>query len=148
MTLHARVFTALVAFALHGLAQTYTINTIAGTDRVLDGSPATTVPLRYPTSVSADTSGGFYISDRDDNRIRYVSAQGFISTIAGTGVAGIKGDRGKATAAQLDQPHTVTRDGNGNIYVSDYNNKRGRRISPDGIINTIAGNGSPNFAGD
>lgn len=143
------VISGLVLCAASAGAQPYVISTIAGTNRVLDGSTASMVPLRYPSSVSVDVSGGFYFSDTDDNRVRYVSALGFISTIAGTGVPGNLGDRGKATAAQLDAPHTVVRDANGNIYIADYNNNRVRRISAsDGIINTLAGNGSGKFPGD
>ena len=139
---------SLAIFVASGLAQPYIISTVGGTSRLLDGNQATTVPLRSPISVVADPSGGFYISDAFDNRLRYVSALGFISTVAGTGVAGIQGDRGKATAAQLNDPHTVVRDMNGNLYIADYGNYRVRRISPDGIINTIAGSGASRFSGD
>src|SRR5579884_1796753 len=148
MRLPCGVFTSLAVFVLNGLAQPYIITTVGGTDRLLDGNQAKTVPLRDPTSISVDSSGGIYIADSADNRVRYVSPTGFISTIAGTGAAGYSGDRGKATAAELDNPINIVRDGNGNIYIADYNNNRVRRISTDGIINTIAGNGSPKYTGD
>src|SRR5689334_14245665 len=148
MNLRGRVLAALAVFAVNGLAQPYIISTIGGTNRLLDGNQANIVPLRSPLSISADSSGGFYISDSRDNRVRYVSSLGFISTIAGTGTPGRSGDRGKATAAQLNNPRTVARDTNGNIYIADYGNYRVRRISTDGIINTIAGNGTTKFQGD
>lgn len=101
MNLRGRFLAALAVFAANGLAQPYIISTVGGTNRLLDGNQANTVPLRSPVSISADSSGGFYISDSRDNRVRYVSALGYISTIAGTGIPGRAGDRGKATAAQL-----------------------------------------------
>lgn len=139
---------SLAAFSVNGLAQPYIITTIAGTNRVLDGSPSTAVPLRDPRSVAVDGAGGIYIADSLDNRIRRITPQGFMTTIAGTGDPGYQGDRGKAAAAQLNNPHTVVLDANGNVYIADYDNNVVRRISPDGIINTIAGNGSAKYGGD
>src|SRR6266849_3584536 len=92
----------LIAFFLNGWSQPYTIGTVAGTDRLLDGSNANSVPLRDPFSIAADAGGNLFIADTPDNRIRRVSAAGVITTYAGTGVAGYKGDRGKATLAELN----------------------------------------------
>lgn len=147
MFLSRGVLAALAVFVGNGLAQPYIIHTIAGTDRLLDGSKATVVPLRDPRSIAADAAGGFYIADGLDNRIRHVDAQGFISTYAGTGIPGIDGDRGKAVSAELNNPRTIVLDSAGNMYIGDYGNAVVRRISPDGIINTIAGNGRPTFSG-
>jgi hypothetical protein len=129
-------------------SQPYTISTIAGTDRVLDGSSATSAPLRSPIAVAADSGGNLFIADRDDNRIRKVSSSGIISTFAGTGAPGFSGDRGKATAAHLTTPVGVALDTNGDLYIADRGNARIRRVSPDGTINTVAGNGVAGFAGD
>ena len=129
-------------------AQVYSMKTIAGTDRLLDGNKATTVPLRAPTGVAVDNAGNFYIADSADNRVRRVSPSGIITTVAGTGLPGYSGDRGKATQAQLNAPLDVAVDANNNIYIADNGNAVVRRISPDGIINTIAGNGVPLYAGD
>src|ERR1700676_4734130 len=142
------ILLSLAGFCLNGLAQPYIISTIAGTNRLLDGSPAAMVPLRDPRSVAVDAAGGVYIADSLDNRIRRITPQGFMTTVAGTGDPGYLGDRGKATAAQLNNPHTVVLDANGNVYIADYGNSVVRRISSDGIINTIAGNGSPKYSGD
>lgn len=148
MKLFFAIFTSLAVLALNGSAQPYIISTIAGTNRLLDGSQAAMVPLRHPTSVAVDSSGGFYIVDGLDHRVRYVSSLGFISTVAGTGTPGRLGDRGKATSAQLNNPRSLVRDAAGNIYIADHDNNRVRRITPDGIINTIAGNGTQKFTGD
>ncbi|HEV3146329.1 MAG TPA: hypothetical protein VGZ47_20750, partial [Gemmataceae bacterium] len=98
------------------LGQPYTISTVAGTDRLLDGSSAASAPLRQPRSVAADASGNVYIADTTDNRIRKVSFSGTISTYAGTGVPGYSGDRGKAAIAKLSGPTGVAVDASGNVY--------------------------------
>lgn len=114
----------------------------------MDGGAASSAPLRDPRSVAIDGAGNIYIADGLDHRIRRVSPQGVITTAAGTGIAGYAGDRGKATAAQLDNPHSVATDAIGNVYIADYGNNVVRRISTDGTINTIAGNGTPKYGGD
>jgi uncharacterized protein (TIGR03437 family) len=129
-------------------AQIYTASTIAGTNRLLDGGPATSAPLRSPIAVATDAAGNVYIADSEDNRVRKVSPQGTISTICGTGLPGFSGDRGKATAAALNGPASVAVDAAGNIFIADMGNYRVRRISTDGTINTVAGNGGGGFSGD
>jgi hypothetical protein len=99
------------------LGQPYSISTIAGTNRLLDGSSAASAPLRQPRSVAADTQGNVYIADTTDNRIRKVTPSGTISTFAGTGVPSYSGDRGKATLASLSGPTGVATDLSGNVYV-------------------------------
>jgi sugar lactone lactonase YvrE len=134
--------------AITGWCQPYIISTIAGTERLLDGNPAINVPLRDPRSIKFDVAGNFYIADTGDHRIRKVNQSGVISTIAGNGLPGFSGDRGKATAAQLSSPTSLAFDGNGNLYIADRDNFRVRRISSDGIINTVAGIGTPGLSGD
>lgn len=144
-------FSRLIALFLSlsaGWAQPYIIGTVAGTSRLLDGTAANSVPLRSPRSVALDASGNVYIADSGDNRIRKVSANGIISTIAGTGLPGFTGDRGKAVNARLSGPTDVAVDANGNVYIADHDNFRVRRISLDGTINTVAGNGTKGFSGD
>src|SRR5579885_739948 len=148
MNTFARFLAAFALNALPALAQIYTISTIAGTDRVLNGSNATAVPFRDPRYVAIDTGGSLYISDTGDSRIRKISPQGLISTVAGTGVPGYSGDRGKAAQAQISRPFGIAVDSSGNIFFADRDNLRVRRISPDGIINTVAGNGNKGFSGD
>lgn len=129
-------------------AQQYTISTVAGTDRLLDGHPGNTVPLRDPIATAVDSAGNLYISDAADNRIRKVDTSGVISTFAGTGAPGYNGDRLKAVDAELNNPMAIVFDNDGNLYVSDSGNSRIRVISPDGTINTVAGNGTPGILGD
>ena len=71
-----------------------------------------------------------------------------ITTLAGTGIAGFSGDTGQATAAQLNIPAGVAADAAGNVYIADTSNHRVRKVSPAGVITTLAGTGVPGFSGD
>ncbi len=129
-------------------SQPYTISTVAGANRLLDGGKATAAPLRGPAAIAVDAAGNYFIADRDDHRVRKVDTNGIISTYAGTGVSGYSGDRGKASAAQLSSPTGLAIDSKGNLYIADRDNFVIRRVSPDGTINTVVGNGTPGFSGD
>ncbi|MBS1652904.1 MAG: T9SS type A sorting domain-containing protein [Bacteroidetes bacterium] len=114
-----------------------------------DGAAATSAKLAGPTGVAVDALGNVYIADNSNNRIRKVNTSGIITTIAGIGGAnGFTGDGGAATAAKLGNPWGLTLDKNGNIYFSDSQNHRIRKINTSGIISTIAGIGSNGFSGD
>ena len=136
-------FTALACYS-----QPYIITTVAGTDRLLDGHNASSVPLRGVHAVATDGSGNIYLADADDNRVRKINAAGIISTYAGTGIPGYSGDRGKAIAAAISGPIGLAMDSNGSLYISDRDNFRVRKVTPDGTINTVAGNGRFGFLGD
>jgi sugar lactone lactonase YvrE len=106
-----------------------------------DGGPAIRAHLQMPVGIATDIHGNLYISDRDNSVIRKVTADGTITTIAGTGQAGYSGDGGAATAAELDGPIGIVVDAQGNVYIADSNNGRVRKIDTGGIITTIAGIG-------
>ena len=134
-------------------AATGTISTIAGTGEWGyggDGGPATQAQLRYPSGVTVDGAGNFYIADSRNNRIRKVSAfTATISTIAGTGEWGYGGDDGPATQARLGNPQGVAADGAGNLYIADFRNNRIRKVeAATGTISTIAGTGEWGDSGD
>jgi uncharacterized protein (TIGR03437 family) len=115
---------------------------------LLDGGLATAAPLREPIAVALDANGNLYIADETDNRIRKVNSSGIISTYAGTGVPGYSGDDGQAANATLSFPTGIALDAKGNMFIADAGNAVVRRIAVDGTINTVAGNGNPNYAGD
>jgi sugar lactone lactonase YvrE len=127
------------------------ITTVAGTGVAGysgDGGPATSAQVRDLTGLCLDGSGNLYLADRSDHRIRKVSPAGIITTVAGNGVRGFSGDGGPATAAQLSGPSGVTVDSAGNIYIADAGNSRVRKVSPGGVMSTVAGNGSQTYGGD
>lgn len=127
------------------------ITTLAGTGTCGssgDGGSALKAMLCLPQGLATDGAGNVYIAESHGSRIRKVSPNGTISTVAGNGVTGFSGDGGQATAAALDYPIAVAVDGTGNLFISDYGSSRIRKVSPAGIISTIAGNGTFGFSGD
>lgn len=127
------------------------IGTVAGTGTAGfsgDGGPAAKAQVNYPLGVAVDSSGALYISDHGNNRVRKVSADGKISTVAGTGVAGFKGDGGPAASAQLNRPYALAVDDADILYITDGNNHRVRKVAADGTISTVAGTGTAGFSGD
>jgi len=126
------------------------INTIAGSSPGFsgDGGPATSAQMNRPFGICFDAAGNLYIADSQNNRIRKVATDGTMSTVAGNGTAGFAGDGGPATKAQLDRPWDVKVDAAGDLFIADYSNNRIRIVTPDGVINTIAGGTGPAYTGD
>ncbi|SBW29130.1 hypothetical protein FDG2_6480 [Candidatus Protofrankia californiensis] len=128
-----------------------TVVTVAGTGTAGftgDGGPAYQAELSSPATTAVDSDGNVYVSDSSNQRIRKIDAIGTITTIAGTGTAGFTGDGGPATQAQINEPNGLALAADGSIYIADYGNQRIRKITPDGMIWTIAGNGTKGFSGD
>jgi sugar lactone lactonase YvrE len=113
-----------------------------------DGGPATGAEFSGPTGLAVDAAGNLYMADFGNHVVRKVTADGIISTVAGSGVSGYSGDNGLATSAKLAFPNAVATDAAGNLYISDSANQRIRKVSPAGIISTVAGNGSQGYSGD
>ncbi|EFC41150.1 predicted protein [Naegleria gruberi] len=127
----------------------YNITTIAGGGSVVgDGLLATNAQLAIPAGVAISSIGEIIIADSNNNRIRKISTNGYISTIAGTGSASFGGDGGLAINAQLNSPSAVSISSNGDMYISDTGNQRIRKISTNGYISTIAGSGTGGYSGD
>jgi sugar lactone lactonase YvrE len=128
-----------------------TITTVAGTSYYGysgDDGPATSISLYQPRGIALDESGNLYIADTDNHRIRRVDTNGLIATVVGEGSPGFLGDGGPAASARLFFPFDIALDGAGNLYIADYYNHRIRKVDTNGIITTVAGNGSYGFSGD
>ena len=143
-TIHRQLWWRLLAIGLvhlPGIVQAtdlaYTISTVAGSDWVGDGGPASQAVLFQAEGVALDGAGNLYVADALGNRVRQVSPSGGIRTIAGTGVRGAAGDGGPATSAQLNSPYGVALDRAGNLYIADLGNARVRRVSAGGTITTF-----------
>jgi trimeric autotransporter adhesin len=123
-------------------AQSYVVQTVAGSDFVGDGGPALAAVLSQAEGIAVDSVGAIYVADADDNRVRRIGLDGTIQTVAGTGVAGFAGDGGPANAALLSHPYGLAIDAIGNLYIADLGNARIRMVTIDGVIQTIAGGGT------
>jgi len=125
------------------------ISTVAGGGVSLDeGVQATAARLSIVEGVAVDTAGNIYVADTGNHRVRKVTPAGLITTIAGNGSQGYSGDNGPATSAQLHFPAGIAVDGSGNVLIADTINNCIRRVTPAGLITTIAGNGTPGSQGD
>lgn len=127
------------------------ISTIAGNGQSNfggDGGAATAAQLSYPAGAAVDHAGNVYVSDLLNNRVRVISPSGSINTYAGTGLPGFGGDGGAATSAQLSQPAGLALDASGNLYIADSYNAVVRKVTPQGAISTVAGNGTQGYSGD
>ncbi len=129
------------------------MTTVAGCGRrgyAGDGGAATTAELNEPYEVRFDSHGNMVFVEMQNHIVRKVDAKsGIISTLAGNGTAGFSGDGGPATAAQLNQPHSIVLDNEGRLYICDIRNHRIRVVdTATGIITTFAGTGERSAAPD
>ncbi|MBI3784838.1 MAG: hypothetical protein HY270_15700 [Deltaproteobacteria bacterium] len=126
------------------------IITLAGTGKggfSGDGGAAVDAQVNFPTDVLCDAAGNAYVADGNNNRVRFISASGIITTIAGNGSAASTGDGGPATQASLNGPRGLALDGRGSLYVAEFSGNRIRKIS-NGTITTVAGAGNWGSTGD
>ncbi len=112
-----------------------------------DGGPATEAILYLPNGIALAPDGSLYIATYN-NRIRRVGPDGLITTIAGNGIYGYGGDGGPATEASIGTRSGIALAPDGSLYIADTDNNRIRRVGPDGLITTIAGNGIYGYGGD
>lgn len=134
-----------------GAGHGFSIHTVAGSGSYgFRGDQGTAVAARLanPSGVAVSDSGEVYVSDTENHRVRKITPSGVITTVAGRGIAGFRGDRGAATSARLWNPQGLALDGAGRLYVADSTNHRIRVIDSNGTITTLAGSGRPGFGGD
>ncbi len=142
---HRLVLLSLLGAASLPMAEaapaSYIIQTVAGSDNSGDGGQALLAALSQPEGIAVDRAGNVYIADAAVHRVRKIATDGSIHTVAGAGVPGFAGDGGPAVAALLNQPYGLALDQSGNLYIADLGNARVRKISADGVIQTVAGGG-------
>lgn len=123
------------------------VTTLAGTTGTIgyaDG-PAATAKFWSPTGVAVDTAGNVYVADSNNNMIRKITPAGAVSTLAGTNTAwGFL--NGTGTAATFNWPQGIAVDTAGNVYVADTSNHAIRKITPVGVVSTLAGTGTAGSA--
>ena len=128
-----------------------TARILAGTGR--RGTSPTDIPARRsdlgsPQSLCVDRRGRVYFADSYNHVILRIDADGTLRRIAGIGRPGAGGDGGPATSAALNQPYDVRLDSDGNLYIADFGNNRIRKVTPDGVMHTVAGYGEAGYSGD
>jgi sugar lactone lactonase YvrE len=123
-----------------GIITTYAGNGIAAWSG--DGGQATSASLSNPNGVVMDEDGDLYIADYSNNRVRKVSSEGIITTVAGITTGGYRGDGWPATVAMIDNPTKVTLDHNGDLYIADNGNGRVRKVNicfPTAVTDPVYG---------
>jgi thiol-disulfide isomerase/thioredoxin len=114
-----------------------------------DGTISTVVSqLQRAAGIAMDGSGALYVAESGGHRVRKVLPDGTASVVAGNGTPGSRGDGGAAISAQLNGPAGLAVDAQGHLYIADAGNRRVRKVTADGTILLVAGNGSAGFSGD
>ena len=130
------------------------VTVIAGTSN--SSGPFCTIPCsalqvdfrQPPWGLSVDNNGNIYTAHYTLHTVFKIDSSGTLTVLAGIGTPGYNGDGIAATSAQLNFPYGVSSDPFGNVFIADFSNSRVRKVDSNGVITTVAGNGTPGFSGD
>ena len=123
----------------------WSVSTLAGSIKGSANGRGTSALFHYPRDVAVDASGHVYVADGSNHLIRKITPEGEVSTLAGSGRAGSANGRG--TSAQFDNPLGVAVDSSGHVYVADKSNHLIRKITPEGLVSTLAGSSAGSVDG-
>ena len=117
------------------------VTTLAGVASTSGRSNGTGSAARFnfPYGVAVDSTGNVYVADRNNNTIRKVTRSGVVTTLAGSSIGAFGSTNGTGSAARFWSPSDVAVDSTGNVYVSDTNNHTIRKVTPSGVVTTLAG---------
>lgn len=113
------------------------VTTLAGSSLGFADGAGATAKFAHPSGIAVDSRGVVYVADTNNHRIRKITPDGTVSTLAGTGLWGLAD--GPAARAQFAEPAGVAVDGAGNVYVADTGNNRIRLVTSAGQVSTLAG---------
>lgn len=121
------------------------VTTLAGNGNstFADGQ-GTAASFKYPNGVAVDAYNNVYVADLGNQRIRKISPAGLVTTLAGNGISTFAD--GQGTAASFNSPYRIAIDSDNTIYVGDEANQRIRKVSPTGLVTTLAGSGNAAYA--
>lgn len=120
------------------------VSTLAGSGVAgADNGPAASASFHSPIGVAVDAAGNVYVADVFNNMIRKITPNGIVSTLAGSGGRGY--DNGAGATATFTSIKRIAVDGSGNVYVGDFTTIR--KITPDGVVSTLAGRSTPEIGG-
>ena len=143
---------AVLLPAVTGAAEKWTISNFAGTGEMGfsgDGGPALEAKLNNPFGVTRGPDGAIWFCEYGGQRVRKVTTDGKIHTVAGNGQKGYSGDGGPALQASFNLPHEIRFDKAGNLFIVDMMNHAVRRVDArTQIISSVAGTGKPGYSGD
>lgn len=148
MTRPIRVAFGLALLSAAAAAQQYVISTFAGGAAQATPSVATDAAIGTPFGVATDSALNAYFASPDVHSVFKLSQNGVLAPVAGNSRPGYSGDGGPSVSALLNSPGSVAMDGAGNLFIADTGNNRVRRVSPSGMITTVAGIGTPGFSGE